>query len=68
MNITVNGEETTLEAKNLTVDRLLEELEVDMPGMVSVELNDEIVSRSKHDETAVSDGDRIEFLYFMGGG
>ena len=68
MTITVNGEEKTLPAEEITVEGLLEQLEVDMPGMVSVELNDKIVSRSNHSVTNVNDGDRIEFLYFMGGG
>jgi sulfur carrier protein len=36
--------------------------------MVSVELNGEILERTLFGTTLLKDGDRVEFLYFMGGG
>jgi sulfur carrier protein len=39
-----------------------------MPDMVSVELNGEILERSLFESTLLKEGDRVEFLYFMGGG
>ena len=67
MKIKVNGEEVEFEAE-LTVSELLEEKDVDMPDMVSVELNGEILDRDDFDTQVVTDGDQVEFLYFMGGG
>lgn len=67
MTITVNGESLSV-ADGLTVTQLLAERKVKMPDMVSVELNGEILGRDRFPATAVKDGDRVEFLYFMGGG
>ena len=33
-----------------------------------VELNEQILKRSLFDSTQLKDGDKVEFLYFMGGG
>ena len=68
MTITVNGEKKTFEEKSLTVSDLLTKENVEMPEMVSVELNSEFIERSDFDKIPVNDGDNIEFLYFMGGG
>ena len=68
MNIQINGEKEALSADELTVSQLLTLKEVKMPDMVSVELNGDIVDRDAFDTTPVSEGDEVEFLYFMGGG
>ena len=68
MNITINGKEETIDAENLTVIELLGKQNVEMPDMVSVELNGVILKRNTFEEINVSDGDTVEFLYFMGGG
>jgi sulfur carrier protein len=69
MTITVNGKETQLpETANRTVESLLEELDVAQRLYVTVELNGEILDRATYETTPVSEGDSIEFLYFMGGG
>ena len=39
-----------------------------MPDMVSVELNGQILKRTKFEETVLKNDDKVEFLYFMGGG
>ena len=67
MDITINGKETNL-AEGLTVSQLLVEENVKMPEMVSVELNEQILKRSEFESTTLKQGDKVEFLYFMGGG
>lgn len=67
MTIQVNGETTQI-GTEVTVTQLLADCKVKMPDMVSVELNGEILSRSAFNSTTLRDGDRVEFLYFMGGG
>lgn len=67
MKLIVNNKEIESNTP-LTVNGLLTEQSVKMPDMVSVELNDRILKRSEFEATQLKDGDRIEFLYFMGGG
>ncbi len=67
MKLVVNGQECNL-AEGLTVNQLLIEQEVKMPDMVSVELNGQILKRPEFESTTLNEGDKIEFLYFMGGG
>lgn len=65
MRLTINGEERSYAAG--TLDALVEELE--MKGdRVAVELNREIVPREKWSGTALTDGDRLEIVHFVGGG
>ncbi|MFC1482686.1 sulfur carrier protein ThiS [Candidatus Margulisiibacteriota bacterium] len=68
MKLTINGQEENIGQKELTVTELLKIKEVKMPEMVSVELNEEILDREKFETTKIKEGDKIEFLYFMGGG
>jgi thiamine biosynthesis protein ThiS len=67
MNITVNGESADI-AEQVSISDLLTIRNVKMPDMVSVERNGEMVDRSAFGETFLAGGDKIEFLYFMGGG
>ena len=67
MKLIVNGKEIESNA-GLTVNQLLVEQDVKMPDMVSVELNAQILKRSQFESVQLKDGDKIEFLYFMGGG
>ncbi len=67
MNLVVNGKETNA-TDGLTVSQLLVQENVKMPDMVSVELNGQILKRAKFEETTLKDGDKVEFIYFMGGG
>lgn len=67
MKIQANGKTVELE-KELTVNELLADQEVNMPEYVTVQLNDAFVSRADFDTVRVKDGDVVEFLYFMGGG
>jgi len=66
MRIVVNGQEKTLPAP-VTVAALLGEL--GMSGKrVAVEINREIVPRSRHDEVRLQDNDRVEVVFAIGGG
>ena len=67
MKVQINGEPVELR-DGLSISELLIKRKVQMPDMVSVELNGEILNRSNFPQTQVRDGDRVEFLYFMGGG
>ncbi len=66
MRIVLNGEEREV-ADGITVAGLLATLDVPR-RYVAVELNREIVPRSRHAETALSEGDRIEIVTMVGGG
>lgn len=67
MKLIVNGKEVEI-PDGLTVSALLAHQKVKMPDMVSVELNGQILKRIAFDNTVLKEGDRVEFLYFMGGG
>lgn len=67
MNLIVNGKDTDV-ADPLTVSDLLKKEDVKMPQMVSVELNGRILKRSEFDTITLNQDDKVEFLYYMGGG
>ena len=64
-SITLNGEPRPLDAP--TVAALLDRLGLDR-RKVAVERNTEIVPRSLYAETALSPGDQLEIVHFIGGG
>ena len=66
VTLTVNGDAREV-PRGLTVGGLLEHLGVDR-RRVAVERNLEIVPRSRHAETPVEGGDRIEIVTMVGGG
>ncbi|AGI22226.1 sulfur carrier protein ThiS [Pseudomonas sp. MT3] len=66
MRIQLNGESFELPDGH-TVANLLERL--DLTGKrVAVELNQDIVPRSQHAATALSEGDQVEVVHAIGGG
>ncbi len=67
MKIVMNGQQVNC-GDGLTVNELLIEQKVKMPDMVSVELNGQILRRTEFEQTTLKDDDKVEFLYFMGGG
>ncbi|WP_446897937.1 sulfur carrier protein ThiS [Clostridium sp. LBM24168] len=67
MNIKVNGEDKDIK-DGVTITEILKIENVEMPDMVSVQLNDEFVDRDKFSDTVLKENDKIDFLYFMGGG
>lgn len=68
MKLTINGITENIDKEKITVSELLKLKNVEMPEMVSVELNGEIIERNDYDKIELKDSDSIEFLYFMGGG
>ncbi len=68
MKITVNGKDEEISGiESITVIDLLAKRDVN-PEMVSVEVNDRILKKEEFTTILLKDGDRVEFLYFMGGG
>jgi thiamine biosynthesis protein ThiS len=64
--ITVNGEPRDI-APGDTVAALLRAIGLDT-RKVAVERNEEIVPRSTYDSVALTPGDRLEIVHFIGGG
>jgi sulfur carrier protein len=67
MLITANGKPAEISGE-ISVNKLLEEINVEMPEYVSVQINDEMILRADFDTTIVKEGAVVEFLYYMGGG
>jgi len=67
MKLTVTGNVKEY-AEDLTVAKLIELEKVEMPLYVTVSINDEFIASSTFEETVLREGDRVEFLYYMGGG
>ncbi|HBC95476.1 MAG TPA: thiamine biosynthesis protein ThiS [Clostridium sp.] len=67
MKVTINGKGKDIK-KGVTVTEVLKTENVKMPDMVSVQLNDEFVDRNNFSSTVLKENDKIDFLYFMGGG
>ena len=65
MQVRINGKAE--EVSGGTVLDLLQAKKIE-PQMVAVEVNDSVLDRNHLATTTLNDGDRIEFLFYMGGG
>lgn len=65
MKLKVNGKAE--EFSGALLGELLVEKKVN-PEIVTVEINDAIVAKNKYVETRLEEGDRVEYVYYMGGG
>ncbi|MGH7182286.1 MAG: sulfur carrier protein ThiS [Nitrospiraceae bacterium] len=65
MQLKINGKAE--EISGGTVLDLLQTKKIE-PQMVAVEVNDTLVDRDHLATTHLNDGDRVEFLFYMGGG
>lgn len=65
--ISVNGKSQELETP-ISITELIKLNNVAQPEMVSIQLNGGFVNRDNFDSTLVTEGDELDFLYFMGGG
>ena len=66
IELLINGETRTFPAP-LTLARLIESL--DLAGKrIAIEKNGEIVPRSRHADTPLASGDRLEIVVAVGGG
>lgn len=66
MQVVINGKEEDI-ASHTTVMQLLLTKNVEV-RMVVVEVNSRIIQREEYDSVLLKEGDKVEFLYFMGGG
>ena len=67
MQITVGGVKKEV-ADGITVASLIELENVETPQYVTVSVNEEFIDAGEFESHTLSDGDEVEFLYFMGGG
>ncbi|KAA8673339.1 sulfur carrier protein ThiS [Clostridium sp. HV4-5-A1G] len=67
MKVTINGKIKDIK-EGVTVTKILKIENVEMPDMVSVQLNDEFIDRANFNNIVLKENDKIDFLYFMGGG
>ncbi|MBI4632381.1 MAG: sulfur carrier protein ThiS [Deltaproteobacteria bacterium] len=68
MIITVNGEKKTVVGAHITISELLKLNKVEMPEMVSVQINGSFVDRKEYPSKMITNEDAVDFVYFMGGG
>jgi sulfur carrier protein len=66
MNVIANGR-ARQSPEGATVDAFIRSLDLD-PRFVIVEYNGEPLARQRYDDTALSDGDRIELVKAVAGG
>ena len=66
MQIVVNGEDREV-AEGIKIGTLLKELGIKEKTMASA-VNMEVVKKDKWDTHELKDGDKVEFLHFVGGG
>ena len=66
MNIFLNGKKEDI-PEGMTIQKLLE-LKKIRPEVVTVELNEQIVEKAKYQGSALKLNDKLEFVYYMGGG
>ena len=52
----------------LNVSELILQNNVQQPEMVSVQVNEEFVDLNEWEGIQLKEGDKVDFLYFMGGG
>ena len=66
IKILINGKEEMLE-NGLNINELLKKKNI-RPEVVTVELNEKIIDRKEYQISTIREGDKLEFVYFMGGG
>ena len=68
MSIKVNGIEQPLPEGQLSIADLLTRNNVQRIDTVAVQINGTLVHESDLHQVVARDGDKVEFLYFLGGG
>lgn len=66
MNITLNGAKQQI-AEDINISALLDSLELTSKRL-AVEVNEEVIPRSHHEQFRLNDGDRVEIVHAIGGG
>ena len=52
----------------LTLAELININKVFQPEMVTIQVNEDFAEKEDYEKIQLKDGDRVDFLYFMGGG
>ena len=65
--IYVNGDAQEVNLP-LNVSELIKQSDIQQPDMVSVQVNEEFAEREDWEQIQLKEGDKVDFLYFMGGG
>lgn len=52
----------------LTLSELIKINKMFQPEMVTIQVNEDFVEREDYEKIQLKEGDRVDFLYFMGGG
>ena len=66
IKITLNGKPSEIKA-GMTVTDLLTKWRM-RPELVTVEINENILQKLDYEATGIKDGDKVEFIFYMGGG
>jgi thiamine biosynthesis protein ThiS len=66
IKIFVNGKEEMLEDK-INISELLKQKNI-RKEIVTIELNNKIINKKDYDTIFLNEGDKVEMVYFMGGG
>ena len=66
IEIQLNGKQQQIQ-NGMTVSDLLLKWKI-RPELVTVEVNENILQKLDYDATKISAGDKIEFVFYMGGG
>jgi len=66
IKILINGKKESIDGES-TISQLLNIRNI-RKEVVTIELNDNIIPKESYDHIVVKEGDRIEFVYYMGGG
>lgn len=67
MKVVINGNAMELPDSIYRLSLLLEHFNLE-EKVVIIEQNQQIIDKTLHSETMLSDGDRIEIVHFVGGG
>lgn len=65
MQVIINGQQTSVQDA-VTVEGLIKHLALE--GRIAIEINREIIPKSKFDSHLINDGDIIEIVHAIGGG
>ena len=52
----------------LTLTEFIKINKVFQPEMVTIQVNEDFAEKEDYEKIQLKDGDRVDFLYFMGGG
>ena len=66
IHIVLNGKKQQIQS-GLSVSDLLLKWKI-RPELVTVEVNENILQKLDYDGTEIKAGDRVEFVFYMGGG